>query len=166
MPHLHAQLTLDPPGAYFGSVALAIFGVSTRTSAADDMDGGVIWLVRNRRFTVAAEYPGMWRPLMRESIEIGVESARIREADTATAMTCAQENREVPVPRLEIARMRLEHGAGYDEQQGEERDADSQRSVVAFVNRVNMLALKMTQLPEFRARQDGVFEVLSAVGGA
>ena len=119
MPHLHAQLTLDPPGAYFGSVALAIFGVSTRTSAADDMDGGVIWLVRNRRFTVAAEYPDMWRPLMREFIEIGVESARIREADTATAMTCAQEDREVPVPRLEIARMRLEHGAGYDEQQGE-----------------------------------------------
>ena len=165
-PHLHAQLTLDPPGAYFGSVALAIFGVSTRTSAADDMDGGVIWLVRDRRFTVAAECPDMWRPLMREFIEIGVESARIREADTATAMMCAQENREVPVPRLEIARMRLEHGAGYDEQQGEERDADSQRSVVAFVNRVNMLALKMTQLPEFRARQDGVFEVLSAVGGA
>ena len=103
---------------------------------------------------------------MREFVEIGVEAARIREADTATAMACAQEDREVPVPRLEIARMRLEHGAGYDEHQGEERDADRERSVVAFVNRVNTLALKMTQLPEFRARQDGVFEVLSAVGVA
>ena len=164
-PHLHAQLTLDPPRAYFGSVALAILGVSTRTSAADDMDGGVIWLVRDRQLTVA-ECPDMWRPLMREFVEIGVEAARIRESDTATAMTCAQEDREVPVPRLEIARMRLEHGAGYDEHQGEERDADRERSVVAFVNRVNTLALKMTQLPEFRARQDRVFEVLSAVGGA
>ena len=61
--------------------------------------------------------------------------------------------------------MRLEHGAGYDEQQGRERDADRERSVVAFVNRINTLVLKMTQLPEFRARQAGVFEVLSAVGG-
>ena len=163
-PHLHAQLKLDPPCAYFCSVTLTILGVSTRTGAADDMDGGVIWLVRDRRFTVA-ECPDMWRPLMCEFIEIGVDSARIREADTATAITCAQEDREVSVPRLEIARMRLEHGAGYDEQQGKERDTDRQRSVVAFVNRVNAHALKMTQLPEFRARQDRVFEVLSTVGG-
>ena len=98
-------------------------------------------------------------------VELGVEAARIREADTATAMTCAQEDRQVPLPRLEFARMRLEHGAGYDGQQAKERDADRERSVVAFVNRVNTLALKMTQLPEFRSRQDGVFEVLSAVGG-
>ena len=164
-PRLHALLTLDPPRAYFGSVAFAILDVSTRTSAADDMDRGVVWLVRDQRLTVA-ECPDMWRPLMRGFVEIGVEAARIRESDTATAMAFAQEDREVPVPRLEIARMRLELGAGYEEKHGEGRDADRERSVVAFVNRVNTLALKMTQLPEFRARQDGVFEALSAVRSA
>ena len=117
-------------------------------------------MVCDRRLTVA-ECPDMWRPLMREFVEIAVEAARIKEADTVTSMTCAQEDREVPVTRLESARMRPEHGAGYNEQQGEERDVDRQRSVVAFVNRVNTLALRVTQLPEFRARQDA----LSAVGG-
>ena len=87
-PHLHAPLALDPPRAYFGSVALSILDVSTRSSEADDMDGGVVWLVRDRRLTLA-ECPDMWRPLMREFVEIGVETARIREADTAAAMTRA-----------------------------------------------------------------------------
>ena len=50
--------------------------------------------------------------------------------------------------------MRLEHGAEYDEQQGEERDEDK-RNVVAFVNRVNTLALQLTQLPDFRERRKG-----------
>ena len=57
-PHLHAPLALDPPRAYFGSVALTILDVSTRSSAADEMDGGVVWLVRDRRLTIA-ECPDM-----------------------------------------------------------------------------------------------------------
>ncbi|KAH9033159.1 hypothetical protein EDB83DRAFT_2507869 [Lactarius deliciosus] len=167
-PRLHAQLTHDPPRAYYGSVALAILAVSARSVAADGDDGGAVWLVRGTRLTVA-ECPEPLRPLMREFVAIGVEAALIEEEDTAAAIALAQEGRTVPVPRIERARLVLERGAGYDIREGEERDSGGRRSAegraVAFANRVNALALSMTRLPQFRERQAEVFRVLAAVGG-
>ena len=72
----------------------------------------------------------------------------------ATTEMCAQEVARCRFPRLESTRMQLEHGAEYVEQQGEERDEDK-RNVVAFVNRVNTLALQLTQLPDFEERRKG-----------
>ncbi|KAH9054968.1 hypothetical protein EDB87DRAFT_1688611 [Lactarius vividus] len=168
-PHLHAQLTHDPPRAYYGSVALAILAVSARSVAADGDDGGAVRLVRGTRLTVA-ECPEPLRPLMREFVAVGVEAALIEEEDTVAAIALAQEGRTVPVPRIERARSLLERGAGYDVLEGEEgRDSGGRRSAegraVAFANRVNALALGMTRLPQFRERQAEVFRVLAAVGG-
>jgi len=170
-PRLHAQLTRDPPRAYYGSVALAILDVAARSVAADgsspdtDGDGGAVWLVRGTRLTVA-ECPAPLRPLMREFVAIGVEAARLEEEDTMAAIALAQDDRTVPVPRIERARLLLERGAGYDVQ---EEDSGGRRSAegraVAFANRVNALALGMTRLPQFRERQAEVFRVLAAVGG-
>ena len=173
-PHLHAQLTRDPPRAYYGSVALAILAICARSVSApsqpdsDTSEEGV-WLVRGRRLTVT-ECPAPLRPLMREFVAIGLEAERIEEEDTEAAIALAQQGRAVPVPRLERARMLLEHGAGYDVREGErERDMSGRRSTegraVAFANRVNALALGMTRLPQFRERQAEVFRVLAAVGG-
>jgi len=164
---LHAQLTRDPPRAYYGSVALAILAVCARSVAADGADEGAVWLVRGRRLTVA-ECPAPLRPLMREFVAIGMEAARIEEEDTEVAIARVGEGRAVPVPRLERARMLLERGAGYDVLE-RERDMGGRRSAegraVAFANGVNALALGMTRLPEFRERQAEVFRVLAAVGG-
>ena len=173
-PHLHAQLTRDPPRAYYGSVALAILAICARSVSApaqpysDTSEEGV-WLVRGRRLTVT-ECPALLRPLMHEFVAIGLEAERIEEEDTEAAIALAQQGRAVPVPRLERARMLLEHGAGYDVREGErERDMSGRRSTegraVAFANRVNALALGMTRLPQFRERQAEVFRVLAAVGG-
>ena len=171
-PHLHAQLTRDPPRAYYGSVALAILAVGARSVAADGSasgaDDGAVRMVRGTRLTIA-QCPAPLRPLMREFVAIGVEAARIEEEDTEAAIALAQEGRAVPVPRLERARLLLERGARYDVQEGEERDTGGRRSTegraVAFANRVNALALGMTRLPQFRERQEEVFRVLAAVGG-
>jgi hypothetical protein len=168
-PRLHAQLTRDPPRAYYGSVALAILAVGARSVAADsstsDADGGAVWLVRGRRLTVA-ECPAPLRPLMREFVAVGVEAARIEEEDTMAAIALVQEGREVPVLRLERARLLLECGVGYDVQEGEESGRRSAEGrAVAFANRVNALALSMTRLPQFKERQAEVFRVLAAVGG-
>ncbi|KAH9170071.1 hypothetical protein EDB89DRAFT_2114921 [Lactarius sanguifluus] len=157
-PRLNAQLTRDPPRTYYGAVALAILAVSARSVAADGDDGGAVWLSRSalRR-----------SPLMREFVAIGVEAALIEEEDTAAAIALAQEGRTVPVPRIERARVILERRAGYDIPEREERDSGGGRSAegraVAFANRVNVLALSMTRLPQFRERQ--VFRVLAAVAG-
>ncbi|KAH9037345.1 hypothetical protein EDB84DRAFT_1560669 [Lactarius hengduanensis] len=123
-PRLHAQLTRDPPRAYYGSVALAILAVSARSVAADGDDGGAMWLVRGTRLTVT-ECPERLRPLMREFVAVDVEAALIEEEDTAAAMALAQDGRAVPVPRVERARLVLERGAGYDIREGEERDSAS-----------------------------------------
>ena len=105
---------------------------------------------------------------MRESVKIGLEAERIEEEDTEAAIALAQQGRAVPVPRLERARMLLEHGARYDVRE-RERDMGGRRSTegraVAFANRVGALALGMTRLLQFRERQAEVFRVLAAVGG-
>ncbi|KAI9441161.1 hypothetical protein BJY52DRAFT_1319932 [Lactarius psammicola] len=173
-PRLHAQLTRDPPRAYYGAAALAILDVAARSVAVDgstsdaDGDGGAVWLVRGTRLTVL-ECPAPLRPLMREFVTIGVEAARLEEEDTVAAIAFAQEGRTVPVPRLERARLLLECGAGYDVREGEDRDAGGRRSAegraVAFANRVNALALGMMRLPQFKEKQAEVFRVLAAVGG-
>ncbi|KAI9437855.1 hypothetical protein BJY52DRAFT_1324927, partial [Lactarius psammicola] len=173
-PHLHAQLTCDPPCAYYGAVALAILDVVACSVAADGStlvmngDGGAVWLVRGTRLTFS-ECPAPLRTLMREFVTIGVEAARLEEEGTVAAIAFAQEGRTVPVPWLKCARLLLECGAGYDGREGEDRDAGGRRSaegrVVVFANRVNALALGMTRLPQFKERQAEVFRVLAAVGG-
>ncbi|KAH8991238.1 hypothetical protein EDB92DRAFT_685348 [Lactarius akahatsu] len=66
--------------------------------------------------------------LMRELVAISVEAALIEEEDAATAIALAQEGRTVPVPRIERALLLLERGAGYDVQEGEEKDSGERRS--------------------------------------
>lgn len=159
-PSLVRLLKSNPPRAYFGSVALAILSVASTVVTAD----GTVVGVRGVRLTLA-ECPAPLRPLMREFAAIGRDAARIEEEDTLEAIRLVQEGRDVPAPRLERARLLLEHGAGYDvsEGNGGRRRSSSGRAVV-FANRVNALALAMTRLPQFRERQDDVFKVLAGVG--
>ena len=87
---------------------------------------------------------------MCEFVAIGLETERIEEEDTEAAIAFVQQGRGVTVPRLERAQMLLEHGAGYDVREGDrERNMGGRRSAdgraVAFVNRVNALALGMTE---------------------
>ena len=115
-PDLHAQLTRDPPRAYYGSVAIAILAVCARSvsaSAQPDTNEEGVWLVCGRRLTVT-ECPAPLRLLMREFVTSGLEAERIEEEDTEAAIALAQQGPAVPVPRLERARILVEHGAGYD----------------------------------------------------
>ena len=161
-PSLLPLLKSNPPRAYFGAVALAVLTVSSTAITAE----GTVLGVHGVPLTLA-ECPAPLRPLMRELAAIGREAALIEEEDTMEAVRLVQEGcNEVPVPRLERARLLLERGAGYDV--GERGGSCGRRSAegraVAFANRVNALALAMTRLPQFRERQDDVFKVLAGVG--
>ncbi|KAI0260425.1 hypothetical protein BC834DRAFT_1044599 [Gloeopeniophorella convolvens] len=159
-PTLRPILKSDPPRAYFGAVALAVLFVASTSMTPD----GAVLGVRGVPLTLA-ECPAQLRPLMREFSEIGRAAEAFDEEDTAAAMRLAQEGHDVPVPRLERVRALLELGAGHDV--GGPPGSTGRRSVegraVAFANRVNALALAMTRLPQFRARQEDVFSVLSGV---
>ncbi|KAH9957118.1 hypothetical protein BC827DRAFT_1138459 [Russula dissimulans] len=160
-PSLLPLLKSDPPRAYFGAVALAILAVSLTAVTAE----GTILGVRSVPLTLA-ECPAPLRPLMRELGAIGREAALIEEEDTMEAVRLVQEGcDDVPVPRLERARLLLERGAGYDiDERGSCGRRSAEGRAVAFANRVNALALAMTRLPQFRERQDDVFKVLAGVG--
>jgi hypothetical protein len=101
---------------------------------------------------------------MREFHAIGREAAHIEEEDTVEAIRLVQEDCEVPVPRLERARLLLERGVGVEVENSGRRSAEGR--AVAFANRVNALALAMTRLPQFRERQNDVFKVLAGVGAS
>jgi hypothetical protein len=166
-PSLIPLLKSDPPRAYFGAVALAILSVSTASTSSTESNksnNNVILGVRGVPLSLS-DCPAPLRPLMCEFSAIGRDAVHIEEEDTMEAIRLVQEGREgeVAVPRLEQARLLLGLGAGYDV---DSSGSNERRSgcAVAFANRVNALTLAMTQLPQFKERQDEVFRVLAGVG--
>jgi len=162
-PSLIPLLKSDPPRAYFDAVALAVLSVSTSpsflaASSSDDDDDDVILGVRGIPITLP-DCPPYLRPLVSGFIAIGCDAANIKEEDDMEAIRLVQEGRkgEEDVPRLKRARLLLEQGVGYDVGSADGR-------VVAFVDQVNVLTLDITQLPQFKKRQDRVFRVLGGVG--
>ena len=168
-PSLIPLLKPDPPRAYFGAVALAILSVSTHRSfiASDNNNSNdsVVLGVRGVPLKLS-DCPPPLRPLMSEFSAIGREAAHMEEEDTTEAIRLVQEGREgeIAVPRLERARLLLERGAGYDVDSVNSGRRSAEGRAVTFANRVNALALAMTQLPQFKERQDEVFRVLAGVG--
>ncbi|KAI0268445.1 hypothetical protein BGY98DRAFT_1190664 [Russula aff. rugulosa BPL654] len=154
-------LRTDPPRAYFGAVALAILSVSASSSPSGD---SVVVGVRGVPLKLS-DCPAPLRPLMSEFSAIGREAAHIEEEDNMVAIQLVQEGREgeMAVPRLERARLLLERGVGYDVDGGNNGRRSAEGRAVAFANRVNALALALTQLPQFKERQDEVFRVLAGV---
>lgn len=102
---------------------------------------------------------------MTELLAIGSQAKAIAEEDDTEAMKLIGEGKEAPSPRLERARKMLEEGVGGSHQRRD--DGEGRRSVegraVAFVNRINGLALGMSRLRAFRERQDDVFKVLAGI---
>ncbi len=161
-PSLIPLLKSDPPRAYFDAVALAVLSVSTSpsflaASSSDNDNDEVVLGVRGIPITLSA-CPPYLRPLVSGFIAIGCDAANFKEEDDMEAARLVQEGRkgEEDVPRLKRARLLLEQGAGYDVGSADGR-------VVAFVDQVNALALDITQLPQFKKRQDKVFRVISGV---
>jgi hypothetical protein len=170
-PSLRALLRTDPPRAYFGSVALAVLDVAT---SAVTREGSVVGVLGAELTREACPPP--LRPLMDELAAIGAGAREMEEADSVRAVEALTEGREVPAPRLERVRTILEEGVGRgdaivrsgsrdSEGEGEEGRRSVEGRAVAFANRINGLALRMTQLRPFRERQEEVFRVLAGVTG-
>ena len=155
-PALRALLHADPPRAYFASVALAILEVAT---TAVTPDGAVVGVL-GRPLTLA-QCPAPLRPLMAELGGIGSLAKEVEEADTEEAMRLAQAGADIPPPRMERVKQMLQDGVSYDAEGGR-RSVEGR--AVAFANRVNELALRMTRLKQFRDRQEDVFKVLGGIG--
>ena len=157
-PRMRQLLRTDPTRSYFGAVALAILAVA---STAMTPDGGVRGVMGTNLHL--ADCPTALRPLMLELAGIGHAASEMEEQDTEEAMRRAAAGEDIPPPRLERVRTMLEHGVAY-ERQGAGRDSPEGRAV-AFANRINALAIRMTELPAFRQRQNEVFNVLKGVAG-
>ncbi|KAF9493116.1 hypothetical protein BDN71DRAFT_1395574 [Pleurotus eryngii] len=154
-------LKRDPPRAYFASVGFAILYTAEN---AITPDGQGIRGVLGNTLTLD-ECPTELRPFMTELLGIGSQAKGITEEDDTEAMKLVGEGKEVPLPRLERARKMLEEGVGWSSERS--ANDEGRRSVegraVAFVNRINGLALGMTRLRAFRERQDDVFKVLAGI---
>jgi len=62
---------------------------------------------------------------------------------------------------MDRVKQMLQDGVSYDVNGGR-RSVEGR--AVAFANRVNELALRMTRLKQFRDRQEDVFKVLGGIG--
>ncbi|KAL0953307.1 hypothetical protein HGRIS_004556 [Hohenbuehelia grisea] len=163
-PSLQRLLKADPTRAYFAAVAFAILHVCATSITPDGV--GVRGILGTT--LTAGEVPLELRPFMSELLSVAKQAKEIEVEDDEIAMKCAVEGREPPdAPRMERARTMLLEGVGYQFSQNGHDDDGRRRSLegraVAFVNRVNALALGMTRLSTFRERQDDVFKVLSGI---
>ncbi|KIJ52347.1 hypothetical protein M422DRAFT_202405 [Sphaerobolus stellatus SS14] len=162
-PTLSAALKTDPARAYFASVALAILDVSLNAITPHGSVLGVL----GKELTLA-DCPVPLRPLMQELGAIGQEAKNYEEIDNESAMKLAARGRNIPEPFMDRVRKILEGGVGYENTRPELGEDSGRRSVegraVQFANRVNKLALGMTQLPAFKGYVNSVFGVLSALG--
>jgi len=67
-------------------------------------------------------------------------------------------------PGMERVKTMLEEGIGHDSADASQGRRSVEGRAVAFMNRVNSLALALTRLKAFRERQKEVFRVLSGIG--
>jgi len=88
----------------------------------------------------------------------------VQEEDTEEAMKLVQAGKDIPPPQMERMKLMLEEGVGHDARQGSNGRRSVEGWAVAFANRINALALGMTQLKVFRERQRDVFKVLAGIG--
>ncbi|KAF9077777.1 hypothetical protein BDP27DRAFT_1379498 [Rhodocollybia butyracea] len=159
-PALRGMLKLDPPRAYFASVAFAILDVATTSMTPDGSVVGVLGTPLKLE-----DCPPPLKRFMLELAAIGRQAAELQELDDARAMKYASRGQDIPTSRMERVRELLVEGVGCSTRQGGE---DGRRSVegkaVAFTNRINGLSLALNHLKTFKDRQDDVFKILSSIG--
>ncbi|KDQ51456.1 hypothetical protein JAAARDRAFT_140199, partial [Jaapia argillacea MUCL 33604] len=160
-PSLPLLLKSDPPRAYFASVSLTILNMSL--NCIDPEDGSARGVLGQKLTLV--ECPTELKGFMMELGLIGQTVRQMEEEDSETVVHLLSVGAtEIPTPRLDRIRWMLEKGVGSSHQSGSGRESPEGRTV-AFVNRVNALALGLTRLKAFRERQGEVFKVLAGVGG-
>ncbi|KAF9510286.1 hypothetical protein BS47DRAFT_1348209 [Hydnum rufescens UP504] len=163
-PSLRPLLSTDPIRAFFSSVALAVLEVSSKAVTPSGDVEGVLG-----QYVTFDDCPEPLRPLMRELIGISRLTKAIEEEDDALAMELISHGRDDElrgtVTRMERLKAMLERGSGVEEMEvsrGNGRASPS-GTTLQLANRINALALRLTQLPTFRERQHDVFNILRGV---
>ncbi|KAF5374028.1 hypothetical protein D9757_010049 [Collybiopsis confluens] len=162
-PELRGLLKLDPPRAYFASVAFAILDVATTSMTPDGSVVGVLGTL-----LTLEDCPLPLRRFMLELAAIGHQATELQEADDETAMKYAARGQSIPSPRMERVKQMLVEGIGCSTQHrdGSEGRRSVEGRAVSFANRVNGLSLALTHLKAFKDRQDLVFKVLTGIGSS
>ena len=158
---LRALMRTDPTRAYFGAVSLAVLEVSTTAvTPAGDVQG-----VLGQQI-MFDECPDPLKPIMRELAVIATQVRKISEEDDEHAMQLLAEGRDeelaASVTRMDRLKRMLERGVGAEEAESPNgRTMSLKGTTIQLANKINALALRMTQLPAFRERQTDIFKIVS-----
>ena len=161
MPSLKALIRTDPARAYFASVSLAVLDVAIKAVTLEGNVKGVLG-----QYVTFEECPDLLKPAMRELGGIARRVREISEEDDSHAMQLIAEGRDAELAgettRLERLRSVLEHGSRAQEGSGEGRVSPN-GSTTQLANRINALAMGLTNLSAFKERQNDVFSILAGV---
>ena len=165
IPSVTALIRTDPARAYFASVSLAALDVAIKAVTLDGDIKGVLG-----QYVTLEECPDSLKPAMRELGGIARKVREISEEDDSHAMQLIAEGRDAELARettrMERLRFMLEHGSGSgsgaQEVSGEGRVSPN-GSTTQLANRINALAMGLTNLSAFRERQKDVFSILAGV---
>jgi hypothetical protein len=162
-PSLKGLIRSDPVRAYFASVSLAVLDVAIKAVTPDGDVKGVLG-----QYVTFEQCPDLLKPAMRELDGIARTAREITEEDDNHAMQLIAEGKDAELAsettRMERLRLMLEHGAGAEEATtaGEGRVSPN-GTTIQLANRINALAMGLTNLSAFRERQNDVFSILAGV---
>jgi hypothetical protein len=162
-PSLRALIRIDPARAYFASVSLAVLGVATKAVTPGGDVKGVLG-----QYITLEECPDLLKPAMRELGTIARKAQEIVEEDDNHAMELIAEGKDAELAeettRMERLRLMLEHGAGAEEARIPGGGLVSPNgTTIQLANRINAVAMSLTNLSAFRERQNNVFSILAGV---
>lgn len=152
--------------AYFGALCLAILEVSLTLVSPADRHVKVVNLGSGYPSILKVEdCPPHLRPLAAQLFLIASCTHALAQEDLEAAVENASHDGQVVLPKIDRLKTDLQHGTNWEaalaKDDIENNPASSPLGTVrATANRINALALGISQIPSFREREEALFEVL------
>ncbi|OAV91594.1 hypothetical protein PTTG_04250 [Puccinia triticina 1-1 BBBD Race 1] len=152
--------------AYFGALCLAILEVSLTLVSPTDRHVQVVNLGSGYPSILKVEdCPPHLQPLAAQLFLIASSTQALAQEDHEAAVDNASHGGQTVRTKIDRLKTDLEHGtnweAGLDADEiGNDRAASPMGTVRVAANRINALALGISQIPSFREREEALFEIL------
>ncbi|EFP74279.2 hypothetical protein PGT21_034713 [Puccinia graminis f. sp. tritici] len=152
--------------AYFGALCLAILEVSLTLVSPADRHVRVVHLGSGYPSILKVEdCPPHLQPMAAQLFLIASSTQTLAREDLEAAVENASHGGETAQPKIDRLKTDLEHGTNWEAGVSacdieDNRPASPAGTVRVAANRINALALGISQIPSFREREEALFEIL------
>lgn len=151
--------------AYFAALCLAILEVSIALVSPAERQVRVVRLGKGYpTFLRMEDCPPHLQPLAAQLFSIASSTQALEQEDLETGIQVVSAGNTPRQTKIDRLKMELQHGTNWEANPGMEdvgvRATSPRGTVRVAANRINGMALGVSQIPSFREREEALFEVL------